>query len=288
MASDPQSATEVVHGGFLTELAKEYPLLLFFVLAYGLGWGMVAPRVLSWLGLVRFNVPDWWIEASFYAPAIAGFCMQWLTERNLNVFRLYDDPVKLLLGLAVGAFLVLICNPLIPSLLSRAAPFHTLDWRVFLSLWAYHFYLSEPLTPIGEEIGWRGYALPRLQNRFGAVLASGLIGAAWAGFMLPALSLIQMWPTSGVVMYGIALVALSVEITLAMNISGSSIIVAVAMNTLAAAQTGYLARALVGGSRPRPHWEWIASLSNLLVPIFLIVATGGRLGKRSSGDAVNG
>jgi glycopeptide antibiotics resistance protein len=158
---------------------------------------------------------------------------------------------------------------------------HTLDWKVFLSLSTYHFYFSELLTPIGEEIGWRGYALPRLQNRFGSVWASILIGLMWAGFVLPALTLVQMWPFSGLVMYGIALVALSVEMTFAMNISGLSIIVAVAMNTLAAAQSGYLAHALIAHSQPRPHWEWIASLSNLLVPAFLIIATRGRLGARS-------
>jgi uncharacterized protein len=283
MASDSQPLAELgVRSGFLTNLAKKHPLFLFFILAYALGWGMVTPRVLSWSGIVHFNVPDWWVEASFFAPTIAALSMQWLTERNLRVFRLYDAPVKLLCGLAVGAILVLICNPLVPSLLAERAPLRTLDWRIFLSLSTYHFYLSEPLTPIGEEIGWRGYALPRLQNRFGPVWASIVIGLTWAGFMLPALGLVQLWPFRGLVMYGIALVALSVEITFAMNISGFSIIVAIAMHTLAAAQSGYLAHALIAHSHPRPHWEWVASLSNLLVPSFLILATRGRLGARTT------
>ena len=282
MASDSHPLAELnSNSGFLTSAARKNPSLLFFMLAYALGWGMVTPRVLSWLGIVHFNVPDWWVEVSFFAPTIAALFMQWLTEQNLKVFRLYGRPSRLLLGLGLGAFLVLICNPSVPSLLAERAPLKSLDWKIFLSLPAYHFHFSEVLTPIGEEIGWRGYALPRLQNRFGPIWASLLIGVAWAGFMLPALSLIQMWPLSGLVMYGIALVALSVEITFAMNISGFSIIVAVAMHTLAAAQSGYLAHRLVAHSQPRLHWEWIASFSGLLVPILLILATRGKLGVRS-------
>jgi membrane protease YdiL (CAAX protease family) len=211
--------------------------------------------------------------------------MQWLTQRNLKVLRVYESLGRLVLGLAIGAFLVLVCNPLVPALLAERIPLNTLDWRVFLSLSAYHFYLSEPLTPIGEEIGWRGYVLPRLQNRFGPVWASILVGLMWAGFMLPAFTLVQMWNLSAILMYAIALVALSIEMTFAMNISGFSIIVAVVMHTLASAQSGYLAHGLIEHSHSRSHWEWIASVSNLLIPAVLVLTTRGRLGARHQSEA---
>jgi uncharacterized protein len=42
------------------------------------------------------------------------------------------------------------------------------------------------LGPLGEELGWRGYAFPRLLVRFNPLLASLILGAIWGIWHLPA------------------------------------------------------------------------------------------------------
>jgi membrane protease YdiL (CAAX protease family) len=45
----------------------------------------------------------------------------------------------------------------------------------------------------GEELGWRGFALERLQSQFGPLGGALLLAALWAGWHLPAFGIIQTY-----------------------------------------------------------------------------------------------
>ena len=114
--------------------------------------------------------------------------------------------------------------------------------------------------PLGEEIGWRGYALPRLTERFGLAPASVLLGLVWSCWHLPLFFLSvggdqfgQSFPT-----YLLQVTALSVAIAWLMGNTGGSLLLAVLMHS-AINQTKDLVPSKVVGA----HHMWALSSSTV-------------------------
>jgi membrane protease YdiL (CAAX protease family) len=91
--------------------------------------------------------------------------------------------------------------------------------------------LSTPVQA-GEEIGWRGYALPRLASRFGFRWASIILGVIWACWHLPLFFLpgadkyYQSFPV-----WTLQVVALSVAITLLYARTNGSLLLTMLMHS---------------------------------------------------------
>ena len=96
------------------------------------------------------------------------------------------------------------------------------------------FFLAFSIFPgsaLGEEIGWRGYALPRLQAGRSALSASLLLAPIWALWHLP------LWltgkPTSTPTFYAafvVSAIALSVILTWVYNSTGGSLLMVVLLH----------------------------------------------------------
>lgn len=84
----------------------------------------------------------------------------------------------------------------------------------------------------GEEIGWRGYALPRLANRLGFPWASLLLGLIWACWHLP-LFFITGADTYGqsFLVYAVQVTALSVAISWLYLRTGGSLLLTMLMHS---------------------------------------------------------
>ena len=100
-----------------------------------------------------------------------------------------------------------------------------------LSLFVYVFFLGGPL---GEEPGWRGFALPRLQRRHGPLVGSLILGPIWAFWHLP-LFWAPAWnlpPTVlNIVLFVIAATAFTMVMTWVFNNTKGSLFIAVLVHT---------------------------------------------------------
>ncbi len=105
------------------------------------------------------RVLRWRVAPIWYAVAILGPLVITLGAMVLEVAVLGSQPPSL--GLLVGE---------LPSTL--------------LTILVNGVYMLIFVT-LGEEVGWRGYALPALQARYSALLASVILGVLWALWHLP-------------------------------------------------------------------------------------------------------
>ncbi len=87
------------------------------------------------------------------------------------------------------------------------------------------------IAAIGEELGWMGYAIDPLQDRFGALGGAGLIGVVWAVWhVIPLLSVQRSW--EWIAWWSLGTLALRVIITWLYNNTGRSVFVAVLFHAM--------------------------------------------------------
>ena len=134
--------------------------------------------------------------------------------------------------------------------------------------------------PLGEEPGWRGFALPRLQPSHGPLVGSVILGILWASWHLP-LFWSGVWtpPTiPNIVMFILMITALTITMTWVFNNAKGSLLITMLMHASFNAFANKIEEPLF----PAPILSEYGLLPVLIgfgaVALVLIVVTRGRLG----------
>ena len=193
--------------GIASRRAHSTALALYFVVTFALAWALwFAAAALTSRANVGAARTLLFLPGTF-APAIAAL---WLAYRSGPSGQHSRLLARLFQWRVPARWYVFAASYMIVAKLSAAAVFRFTEgaWPAFGPTPLYLLMLATALSaPVqaGEEIGWRGYALPRLGEAIGFPAASLVLGVIWAIWHLPlflipiptrraSLSLCSFWP----------------------------------------------------------------------------------------------
>jgi len=174
--------------GFLSRYALIIGIILMFVFSW--------PTMLASAGLLRLQLP--FIVGLFagWGVLVASLLMTWLTLGGAAVGQLLRRYLMWRVGWKW--YLALLIIPAAAALgvwLNALITGTSVDWSHvtadnlrppgFSRLAFVIPFLLVDLINNGEEIGWRGYVLPRLQSKSSALVAALVVGVIWGLWHLP-------------------------------------------------------------------------------------------------------
>ncbi len=202
----------------LSAWVTKYSLPLYFLLAYAFSWAIEIPVALSMQGVISARIPPALYYFASFGPFLAALIVtiaaeglpgvrrlyaglaKWRVDRDYAIFTILTPPI--LFAMAVVASRIMQGSWPDLRLLGDIDYLPRLGILGVLGLWLLTFGL-------GEETGWRGFALPRLQagrSAFSAALIIGLLHTFWH---LPAFFFRDTYTAMGLVL-GLPMLLVSV------------------------------------------------------------------------------
>lgn len=179
--------------GLMKQSAKLSSFFLYLIVSFGVTWLAWLPGILQHRSIFSISMPLTLLGGM--GPAVAAVVVMAVTEGRSGLLWLVRRVIRWRVPLRW--YLAALLLPLIGAVAAMTAQW-ALTGRfpgfmlpqadgpggLLLGLLS-AFVLQTVLTGGNEELGWRGYALPALQTRLGAVASSLVLAAIWAVWHLP-------------------------------------------------------------------------------------------------------
>jgi membrane protease YdiL (CAAX protease family) len=208
---------------------RKHVLLAFFILAYVLSWIISIPLAFKAQGMIQIRIPFSLHYLIAYGPMLSALIVTGVTSGYGGLKKFFSRTTKWRVGpgwwlfaatplffyfLTVFTVWLFQGNPIDPIALGE------IDFLPPLGL------LSLPLWILtfgfGEEIGWRGFALPHLQKNRCALSATVILWVVWAFWHFP--MFFYTYPVSILPGFLIGLLAGSITFTWLYNSTKGSVL----------------------------------------------------------------
>jgi len=188
------------------------PIQFPFIVYLFLGWGFViASVIMTGLTLGKDGV----------AMLLKRY-LQWRVNWKWYLAAFLLEPACIALGVYINA-----------ALTGTAPDFsNVMAHEIFgesATLWLFvlPFFLVDFISN-GEEIGWRGYALPRLQSKYNALTSTLILGVVWGLWHLP--KFLSHWNTVSFAWFMLHVIASAVTLTWLYNGTKGSLLMVTIMH----------------------------------------------------------
>ena len=273
---------------------RQHPIVAYFTLAFAITWALHMPMVLGrqGLGIFPYEVPMALFMILFILGAISGPTLGAFLvtsaldgkEGRRKLFRRYGQWRVGLVWYALAIFGIPVIYIVAGSVILGRPPLTELgaNWATFFSAYLPAVLIFPAFLTWGEEPGWRGFALTRMQKHYHPVLSGLTVGFMHSLWHLPVFLLI-----SGPVAFGpfdLPEFALNTAVTMAVailwtwvfNHARGSILIAVLLHASLNNTPGWIS-ALIPNF-PMEAAEKIVMGVYFVAPVALILMTKGRLG----------
>lgn len=281
----------------LQQRIRQHPLIFFFLMAYAFSWIVSIPFILSEWGILHGDFRAVFVLKSF-GPFLAAYIMIRLMEGKegvlclrrrmlqrkagwqLYLFILFGIPALILLGIIVQ-----------PGKLTN---FQGFSPALLVSYPLTYFVVAFGGGPLGEEPGWRGFALPRLQSRYGALWGTLILAFWWACWHLPDFltsaqgggpgtgfsAFLKNFP-----IFLVLVIAIAIILTWAFNQSRGSVFIAILAH--ASVNTPQVVLAPLFPAVDTTSLNVAALIGFGVTALLIILLTRGRLGYRLSEEQLS-
>lgn len=172
-------------------LVNRYPLLSFFALSYFFSWLIGIPQLLSARGFITTHIPEAVEALAAFGPFAAAVVVLWACGDHSGLVDLFSSlrawrvRARWVIFVCLSPFVVMLAAVSLTdgpgALMVESVAAELLTAAALFDL----LIISGLVQGLGEEPGWRGFALPVLRTRFGPLLASLALFPVWLFWHLP-------------------------------------------------------------------------------------------------------
>jgi membrane protease YdiL (CAAX protease family) len=223
-----------------------------------------------------------WSQLGALSASMAGVVLVLIEGRKGGLRELFSRALIWRVGVQWWIFALFfmvvpaVATPYLLHLLGGPA----VDWSGLEPLYTIipSFFILTILAGVGEEFGWRGFLLPRLQTRHNALVSALMVGVAWSTWHIPLFFIkgtmqyelqLQGGLLSAILGYSAWVIAHSIQFTWLFNNTKGSVLMAAVLHGATNAWSGYL-----GVDKLPFNGIFILAMVSVLISV-IIVATAG-------------